>query len=239
LTDSNLGQYPSAWDYSFGDLRYLQFPTAVDIAPGERARGQMVFRVPQASSDYVFALDTRSLDGGDIVVPLGPTPVEFDPPAELLTPNPNAHRIGEVIKQGDAALAVLGWAVAKGNDQVPDVPGYQFIVVDLLLVNRGPASNTYSPSLRSRLRDANGYRFEASSSISYGGQDSVHLFEAARTAGQRLRGQFVFQALADSRDCVFIFDPRWLFGNEAGDPIVVNLGSQPVSVEPPAELLAP
>jgi hypothetical protein len=239
LRDADLNQYQVEWNY-YDYFDYMAFPTSSSISPGERGRGWIAFQAPETSSGYVFALDAAPNGGDNIFVALGPEPAAFEPPAEMLTPNPNARRVGEVIKQGDVALAVLGWNTSQGRVGVQPDPGHKFLVVDAMLVSRSSqAENLYTPALEPEVRDASGYRYKTDPEHYYGDQPAASLFEGGLTPGEQVRGQFLYQVREASSGYVFIFDPKWLFGEDGGDLIVVDLGAQPVSLEPPAELLTP
>jgi hypothetical protein len=232
LRDASLHQYPAEVDY-FDPFSEHPLPLDAEIGPGDRARGKMAFQVPEGSSGLVFALDVAPNGGDEIFVALGPQPVAGEPPAELLAPNPNAHKVGETVKQGDAAVTLLAWALTAGSEKARPKPGHLFLVVDMTLVNQGSHAMTSSTGGgEPKVRDTSGQRFWTSQDYKYGDQPAGFLFTRGLQPGQPVRGQFVYEAPAGSQSYAFLFDPKWLFGYKAGDTMVFELGSQPAGQLP-------
>jgi hypothetical protein len=203
LRDADLREYPAEWGY-FEPFDYTAFPLSADISPGEPARGWLAFAAPETGGDYVFALDAAPGGGDKVFVALGPQPAALAPPAELLAGNPAARRVGEVIRQGDMALAVLGWTPAEGRDDVRPQPGHQFLVVDVVVANTGAQAQTgHIPAFTPKLRDGAGYQYTTTGAYYADEAPGTLTMIGGLTLGQPVRGQFVYHVREGSGGYVF------------------------------------
>ncbi len=233
LRDAELHQYQADYGYfdppPWGDDGLLD----VDVSPGERVRGKIAFEVPEGPAVYVLALDVGRTPGDKAFVALGPAPVSVEPPAELLAANPNAHKVGETVKQGGAAVSVLGWSLSAGQGDVLPEPDHLFLIVDVILTNESTeVLDENAPGFRPSVRDANGYVYSLDQVHYVGDRPAAQVFESGLQPGQQVRGQFLYQVRVDRGGYAFMFDPRWLFGMQAGEIIEFDLGREPVSTSP-------
>ncbi len=143
---------------------------------------------------------------------------------------PTSYQVGDIISMGDVIMVVLGWDSPPGDDFSKPDEGKKFVAVDLILVNQSESSISVSSMLQMELKDATSQvydvDFTASMAISRSSPDGEI------SPGERVRGQVGFQVPEDATGLVFVFDADvWGTGK-----VFVELGSEPVSVEPPAEL---
>lgn len=143
---------------------------------------------------------------------------------------PTTYRVGDIISIGDVIVVVLGWDNPPGDEISRPDEGKEFVAVDLILVNRGESPISVSSMLQMELKDATSqvYGVDFVASTATGGSSP----DGEIGPGERVRGQVGFQVPEDATGLVFVFDADvWGAGK-----VFVELGSEPVLVEPPAEL---
>lgn len=139
-------------------------------------------------------------------------------------------KVGDVVSIGDNVLVVLGWENVPASDfSAPDA-GKKFVAVELLIVNKSQSSMSISTLLQMSMKDSTSQKYDvdfmASTAIGGGSLDG----ELA--PGEKLRGKVGFQIPENAQGLQFVFDAS-VFGT---GKVFVDLGAEPVKVEPPAEL---
>lgn len=144
--------------------------------------------------------------------------------------SPQNYKVGDVVGIGDLSLVVLGWNWTEGNDFAKPEAGNKFLAVEMLVVNKGEKADSISTLMQMSLKDQTSQKYSVDLlAASAAGADSP---EGEIAPGERLRGKVWFQVPEGATGLVFVFDAD-IFGR---GKIFVDLGSEPVSLEPPAEL---
>lgn len=163
--------------------------------------------------------------------PAEPTGALAAPVAEALPPAAGATPVvGNAIEVGDLTLVVLGWRVSPGSEFNQPSEGNQFVIVDTLLVNRGQEPASLSTLFQMTLNDSAGQSYDLDISAMI--DAAVGSPDGELSPGERLRGAVGFQTPAGASGLQFAFDGT-LFG---GQPVIVDLGSEPVAYAPPGML---
>ena len=151
-----------------------------------------------------------------------------DEPAAV--PTPSSFAVGDVIEMGDLTMVVLGWNSPPGDDFTQPETGNQFVAVELLFVNTGSTADSISSLLQMELKDADNRSYDIDMfAPSAAGTGSP---EGEIAPGERIRGSVGFQTPVDAPGLQFVFDAS-VFG---GGRIFIDLGDEPIAVEPPAQL---
>jgi hypothetical protein len=143
---------------------------------------------------------------------------------------PETYEIGDVIHIGDANLVVLGWEVVEGDQFNSPDEGKQFISVDLIIVNTSESAGNVSSMLQMTLRDETAQKYDVDLMASVAAGNSAP--DGEISPGERVRGRVGFQVPEDHGDLTFVYDAD-VFGT---GKVFVNLGSEPMLVNPPASL---
>jgi hypothetical protein len=165
--------------------------------------------------------------------PTEPSPsIEAPAPTDIPAPEgPTAYQVGDIVSIGDMVLVVLGWDSPPKDEFTKPEEGNRFVAVDLLLVNQGDETKSVSSMLQMTLKDDTGQRYNedlmAAVATGYSGPDG----ELA--PGERLRGKVGYQVPEGVTSLIFVFDADvWGTGK-----VFVDLGPEPVTMQPPAELV--
>jgi hypothetical protein len=140
------------------------------------------------------------------------------------------YKVGDVVGIGDNVLTVLGWENVPGNDISQPDADKKFVAVELMIVNNSQSPMSVSTLLQMSMKDNTAQKYDvdflASTAIDGGSMDG----ELA--PGERIRGKVGFQIPETAQGLQFVFDDN-VFGT---GKIFVDLGSDPVKVEPPASI---
>ncbi len=140
-------------------------------------------------------------------------------------------KVGDVVSIGDNVLVVLGWENVPASDfSTPDA-GKKFVAVELLIVNKSQSSMSVSTLLQMSMKDNTSQKYDVDfmASTAIGGSS----VDGELAAGEKLRGKVGFQIPENAQGLQFVFDAS-IFGS---GKVFVDLGAEPVKVEPPAELV--
>lgn len=167
-----------------------------------------------------------------------PTLKEESATADAPTPSPptptsdtSVFNVGDVISIGDNVLIVLGWEEISGDEFAKPDEGNKFIAVEILLVNQSSDAISISSLLQMSLKDDTAQKYDIDLLASTATNSSS--IDGELSPGERIRGQVGFQVPVNVQGLQFVFDAD-VFG--AGKAIV-NLGSAPIQVAPPAEII--
>ena len=152
-------------------------------------------------------------------------------PAQAAAPvTQQNYKVGDVVGIGDNVLTVLGWENVPGNDISQPDAGRKFVAVDLMIVNNSQSPMSVSSLLQMSMKDSTAQKYDpdfmASTAINGGNVDG----ELA--PGERVRGKVGFQIPETAQGLQFVFDDS-IFGT---GKVFIDLGSDPVTVEPPASI---
>lgn len=145
-------------------------------------------------------------------------------------PTPSSFAVGDIVEMGDLTMVVLGWSTPPGDDFTQPDPGNKFVIVDLLFVNTGSEADSLSSFLQMELKDSTSqvYDIDLMAAVAAGANSP----EGEIAPGERIRGSVGFQTPADAGGLQFVFDAS-VFGSGR---LFVDLGDEPVAIEPPAQL---
>ncbi len=175
------------------------------LVPGEVLRGYAGFEIPEDVQGFEFAFDASYWGLEKIFIDLGSEPMKADAPADLGGElSQQVYKIGDVITMGTTTLTVSGIEFSQGQEYSEPAEGYEFLVVDLTLENKGAQAITVSSLMQMTVKDADHYQYSvdlfASMLLGQGSPDG----EIA--AGEKLRGQVGFQVPQDATELMFVFD---------------------------------
>jgi hypothetical protein len=157
--------------------------------------------------------------------------VEKIEPTETPKPTgPEKYKIGDIVGIGDSVMVVLGWEEVKGDQFNKPDEGKKFIAVELIIVNSSDDTANISTLLQMEVKDDTGQKYDvdlmASMAIDGGSVDG----ELA--PGEKIRGKVGFSVNENATGLEFVFDAD-VFGT---GKVFVELGAEPVLVEPPADI---
>jgi hypothetical protein len=140
------------------------------------------------------------------------------------------YKVGDVIAIGDHVLVVLGWENVSPNDFSQPDAGKKFVAVELLIVNNSQSAMSISTLLQASMKDDTAQKYDADfmASAAIGGAS----VDGELAPGEKVRGKVGFQVAENATGLQFVFDASF-FGS---GKVFVDLGAEPVKVEPPAEL---
>ena len=211
-------------------LLLLALMLAPTLACGSETTPEKVGEVGEATADNDAAAveATAPAEADNEGEPSESAAEPTDEPAAV--PTPSSYAVGDIIEMGDLTMVVLGWSTPPGDDFTQPEPGNRFIAVDLLFVNTGSAADSISSLLQMELKDADNRSYDIDVfAPSAAGAGSP---EGEIAPGERIRGSVGFQAPTDAPGLQFVFDAS-VFG---GGRIFIDLGDEPIAVEPPAQL---
>lgn len=157
--------------------------------------------------------------------------MEESPPPTDTPSGPLTYKVGDIVSIGDLIMVVLGWDTPPGDEFTQPEEGNKFVVVDVLFVNQGSDASNISSLLQFTLKDSTNQQYDVDLLASMAsGESSV---DGEISPGERVRGKVGFQLPAEATGLVFVFDAS-IFGS---GKVFVELGPDPVSVEPPSELI--
>jgi hypothetical protein len=156
----------------------------------------------------------------------GPTQIEKVtevevPEATEVPPTPTVYQLGDVIAAGDLEITVLGWQISPGKDFWKPEEGKIYLIVEVVLENKGDQSRIISPLIQMSLKDADdrSYGINMGASAVAGTKPP----EGEILPGERLRGEVGFEVPETAAGFVFVFDPD-IFGT---GKVLVYLGDSP------------
>jgi hypothetical protein len=185
----------------------------------------------------VVVLACGSSASPTLVATSAPQPVDSgSQPQEQPTQAPTAvtqqiYNVGDVVAIGDHVLVVLGWENVQPTDFSKPDAGKKFVAVELLVVNNSQSAMSVSSLLQMSMKDETGQKYDpdfmASTAI-----DTANV-DGELSPGEKVRGKVGFQVAENAPGLQFVFDAS-VFGT---GKVFVNLGAEPVKIEPPAELV--
>lgn len=185
-----------------------------------------------SSTDSPTSVATAPASESIAVTVIFTQPTQTAPAATNTPLGPQTFNIGDVVRIGDFVLVVLGWETVAGDQFSKPDPGNKFIAVDTVILNQGTSAKSISSLLQASLRDKTGQRYVVdllATAAAKGGSIDGEL-----ASGERIRGKVGFQVPENAQELQFVFDAD-VFG--AGK-VFVNLGTEPITVELPAEVAA-
>ncbi len=181
------------------------------------------------SPTLVGQVTTEPLGEGQVTATAEPGQPE-SPAEEPTQAAPTTYQVGDIISMGDVIMVVLGWDNPPGDDFSKPDEGNVFVSVDLILVNQSDSSISVSSMLQMGLKDDTHQLYDVDFTASMAIDESSPDGEIA--PGERIRGKVGFQVPEDATGLIFVFDADvWGTGK-----VFVELGPEPISVDPPADL---
>lgn len=140
------------------------------------------------------------------------------------------YKVGDVVSIGDHVLVVLGWENIQPSDFSKPDAGKKFVAVELLIVNNSQSAMSVSTLLQMSMKDDTGQKYDVDfmASTAIGGAS----VDGELAPGEKVRGKVGFQVAENATGLQFVFDAS-VFGS---GKVFVDLGAEPVTVEPPASI---
>lgn len=150
-----------------------------------------------------------------------------DPPEVTREP---IYKVGDIISINNTVLVVLGWDQPPGGDFNPPDEGKKYLVVDVMLANRGENSFNISPVFQMTLKDPSGQKYNVNGKANIASGSNTPNGEL--NPGEVIRGKIGFHVPEDLVNFIFVYEANLIGLGE----VSVNLGSTPVSMDPPTDL---
>lgn len=145
-------------------------------------------------------------------------------------PQPQVFNVGDIVTIGDSTLVVLGWDNVEPSEFFEPDPGKKFIAVDLLVVNNSSEARGISSLMQMSLKDSTAQQYKPDLMANMAVDSNSVDGELA--PGEKLRGRVGFSVPESISGLQFVFDAN-IFGT---GKVTVNLGDQPLAVDPPSEI---
>ena len=150
-----------------------------------------------------------------------------DPPEVTREP---IYKVGDIISINNTALVVLGWDQPPGGDFNPPDEGKKYLAVDVMLANQGENSFNISPVFQMTLKDPSGQKYNVNGKANIASGSNTPNGEL--NPGEVIRGKIGFHVPEDLVNFIFVYEANLIGLGE----VSVNLGSTPVSMDPPTDL---
>lgn len=140
------------------------------------------------------------------------------------------YEVGDIVSIDNTILVVLGWDLPLGGLQFPPEEGKKHLAVDVMVANQGEDTFEISPGYQMTLKDPSGQEYYMNTISGYiSGSDKP---DGEIIPGEIIRGKVGFQVPEDLENFVFIYE----LNRDGWGEISVNLGSTPVTMDPPTTL---
>ena len=150
-----------------------------------------------------------------------------DPPEVTREP---IYKVGDIISINNTILVVLGWDQPPGGDFNPPDEGKKYLAVDVMLANQGENSFNISPVFQMTLKDPSGQKYNVNGKANIASGSNTPNGEL--NPGEVIRGKIGFHVPEDLVNFIFVYEANLIGLGE----VSVNLGSTPVSMDPPTDL---
>ena len=150
-----------------------------------------------------------------------------DPPEVTREP---IYKVGDIISINNTVLVVLGWDQPPGGDFNPPDEGKKYLAVDVMLANQGENSFNISPVFQMTLKDPSGQKYNVNGKANIASGSNTPNGEL--NPGEVIRGTIGFHVPEDLVNFIFVYEANLIGLGE----VSVNLGSTPVSMDPPTDL---
>lgn len=180
-------------------------PPNGELNPGEVLRGEVGFQVPESVEEFVFVYEANLVGLGEVSVDLGPAPVSLEPPGDLgLSQAQEVFQMGDVVEISDLLIQVVGLDHPAGTEWVRPKSGWKFVIVDVLVENKGQTTREISSALQMYLKDTSGRKY----TLHLGAQTlaDAGLPDDELQPGEKVRGQIGFQVPETAQELTFVFD---------------------------------
>jgi hypothetical protein len=140
------------------------------------------------------------------------------------------YEVGDIISINNTIIVVLGWDQPLGGELNPPDEGKKYLVVDLMIANQGERSFNSSPVFQMTLKDPSGQKYNINGKANIASESNLPNGEI--NPGEVIRGKVGFHVPEDLTNFIFVYEANLLGIGE----VSVNLGSTPVSMNPPQDL---
>jgi len=180
-------------------------PPRGEINPGERIRGKIGYQIPEDAAGLVFVYEQKIIGLGEVSVDLGTLPVSIDPPEDLALDRTHpVYQVGDAVEISDLSIQVLRVTQPEGTQLVKPEAGYQFIVVEVTVLNQGDTTREIAGGLQMYLKDGSGQQYTMHLGAQAAADSAVPDDELQ--PGKKVRGQIGFQVPEGAENLEFIFD---------------------------------
>lgn len=153
------------------------------------------------------------------------------PPTETAVPEVQNGKVGDILQSGDITLFIMGWNSVTPGDYIKPDAGKKFIAADVILVNAGKTPVQFS-SFEFYVKDETGQKYDMDAMVTFtAGTDFLTGVELA--SGEKLWTKVGFHIPENAAGLQLIYDP---VHERDTSKIFVDLGNEPASVPPPAQL---
>ncbi|MFB6165337.1 MAG: DUF4352 domain-containing protein [Haloarculaceae archaeon] len=180
------------------------------LAPGEVARGDVAFEIPQDARDLRLHADFSAFSDGDgATVDLGARAADpADLEQSLQVP---VHDVGETVSHEGIAVTANGASFEDALGEYTQAPaGKEYAIVDVTTANRTDHTEAFSSLLQMGVKDGAGWGYDPSALAS--GQLSNGYDGGDVAPGGQSRGAIAFEVRADAAPLYFAFEYAVLTG---------------------------
>ena len=184
------------------------------LMPGERIRGTVGFHMPPNPTGLQFVFDASAFGSGKVIVDLGDKPIAAQVPDKVEGETGQAassNKLGEAVQAGTLSVTVNDTKVINGDQSNEPPDGYQFLLVDLTIENKGADSAQISSMAQLWVKDMTGQRYRADFPAMRAANGTAP--DGELSAGEKLKGQVAYAVPKDAEGLIFVFDDSMSGGN--------------------------
>lgn len=195
--------------FRYYSLSPIPLMSSIDIFPGERIRGTIVFQMPLDSlPDHLIWMGYSPTKEINIQIQMGNQPVAVAPPEVIPGETTQTYNsIGDEIQVGDFIVVLNEILVDNEGDYYKPEPGYKFVFFAVTITNN--SGELERGAWLSYIKDKTGYVFgTANRVISYPkSADCSESWHSDVRMGTHCR-YIGFEIPVDVTDFIFILDPE-------------------------------
>ncbi len=177
------------------------------LAPGEVARGDVVFEVPKSASGLSLQFDFSTFDLFDFKRVTISLDKKADSIADLKQSlDLNVHSTDKKVSHGDVSVVVHGVRTASELGQFASADdGHEYVIPDIEVTNNKDKPLTVSTLLQMRVKTGTGLAYTADLSGS-SSLDQAYNEGSNIAAGESRRGELAYQVKTDAKPLYWVFD---------------------------------
>ena len=169
------------------------------LMPAERIRGTVGFHMPPYPRGLQFVFDASVFGSGKVFVDLGDKPIAVQAPdkVEGETAPAASAAVGESVQAGTLSVTVNEARVINGDQANEPPDGFQFLLVDLTVEDKGAGPAQISSMTQMWVKDATGQRYR----VDFPAMRAAHAAapDGELASGEKITGQVAYAVPKDAK----------------------------------------